>query len=110
MFLPSGYACLNRGHFFVIASLAPIAPSYQPGHAHADTLSCEISVGCHRLFVNAGTSTYKKGALRDWQRSTAAHNTIELGGVSSSDVWDGFRVARRAHLVWYLCAEPAATH
>lgn len=93
----SGYAVLKKGFFTVIADVAPVGPSYQPGHAHADTLSCECSVGQERVFVNAGTSIYAKGELRDWQRSTAAHNTVEIAGLNSSDVWGGFRVARRAY-------------
>ena len=95
--LPSGYAVMQRGPFKVIADVAKVGPDYQPGHAHADSLSCELSVGRDRLFVNSGTSTYVKGELRNYQRSTAAHNTLQLCGVNSSDVWDGFRVARRAY-------------
>lgn len=94
----SGYFKLKRGSFSVIANAASIRPSYQPGHAHADTLSCEISFDEHRIFVNSGTSTYRKGSLRDKQRATAAHNTVELNGENSSDVWGGFRVARRAYV------------
>ena len=30
------------------------------------------------------------------QRSTSAHNTVEVDGQDSSEVWSGFRVARRA--------------
>ena len=31
------------------------------------------------------------------QRGTAAHNTVTVDGQDSSEVWGGFRVARRAH-------------
>ncbi len=93
----SGFAVITKGPFTVIADVALVGPSYQPGHAHADTLSCECSVGLDRLLVNAGTSTYATGELRDWQRSTAAHNTVEIAGLNSTDVWGGFRVARRAY-------------
>lgn len=31
------------------------------------------------------------------QRSTAAHNTVVVDGQNSSEVWGGFRVARRAY-------------
>jgi uncharacterized heparinase superfamily protein len=49
-----------------------------------------------RVFVNSGTSLYGVGAERQRQRGTAAHNTLVIDGENSSEVWAGFRVARRA--------------
>ena len=51
-----------------------------------------------RLFVNSGTSEYGTSSLRDFERSTAAHSTLELNRESSSEVWGGFRVGRRARV------------
>lgn len=92
----SGYVRLAQPAAVVIADLARVGPDYLPGHAHADTLSFEMSVFGHRLFVNSGTSVYGTGPERLRQRSTAAHNTIAISGYDSSDVWSGFRVGRRA--------------
>lgn len=79
-----------------MVNFAQIAPAYQPGHSHADTLSYELSLFGHRVFVNSGTSQYGEDEERNRQRSTAAHNTVEIDGENSSEVWAGFRVARRA--------------
>jgi uncharacterized heparinase superfamily protein len=46
--------------------------------------------------VNSGTSTYERGSERQWQRGTAAHNTVRVDGEDQSEVWSAFRVARRA--------------
>jgi uncharacterized heparinase superfamily protein len=92
----SGYYRLQQGDFVVIADAAEVGPKYQPGHAHADTLSFEMSWRGQRVFVNTGTSRYGKGKQRDYERSTAAHNTVCLNDLDSSEVWGGFRVARRA--------------
>ena len=46
--------------------------------------------------MNSGTSRYGIGPERLRQRSTAAHNTVSIDGQDSSEVWGGFRVARRA--------------
>lgn len=94
----SGYARLRSGPLLVLADAAPVGPDYLPGHAHADTLSFECSVGAQRLFVNSGTSTYEIGELRQRQRGTPAHNTLVIDGADSSEVWAGFRVARRARV------------
>ncbi len=92
----SGYVRLQSGLAVVIADVAPIGPDYLPGHAHADTLSFELSLGLHRVLVNGGTSTYEAGTERQRQRGTAMHNTVVVDDSDSSEVWSRFRVARRA--------------
>ncbi len=93
---PSGYVRLARGPALALLDLAPIGPDYLPGHAHADTLSFELSLGGRRLIVNRGTSVYGTGARRLLERGTAAHSTVQVGQHDSSEVWSGFRVGRRA--------------
>lgn len=96
-FADSGYAALDLGPGHrALLDLAPVGPDYQPGHAHADTLSFELSLFGRRLLVNSGTSRYGVDRERLRQRATAAHNTVEVDGQDSSEVWSGFRVARRA--------------
>lgn len=92
----SGYVRLEAGPAVVIADVAPVGPDYMPGHAHADTLSFELSLAGRRVLVNGGTSTYEADAQRQRERGTAMHNTVEVDGADSSEVWAGFRVARRA--------------
>tara|TARA_B110000977_G_scaffold50837_1_gene69075 strand:- start:8635 stop:10287 length:1653 start_codon:yes stop_codon:yes gene_type:complete len=94
----SGYARLATGPAVLLVDMASIGPDYLPGHAHADTLSFEMSLFNQRLFVNSGTSLYGIGAERLRQRGTAAHNTVTVEGQDSSEVWSGFRVARRARV------------
>ncbi len=92
----SGYVRLENERATVLCDVAPIGPDYQPAHAHADTLSFELSLDGRRVIVNGGTSTYAPGPERVRQRGTAAHSTVEIDHANSSDVWGGFRVARRA--------------
>lgn len=94
----SGFLRWEVGPMLLLADLGSVGPDDQPGHAHAGTLSFELSVGRNRLLVNTGTSTYAPGAERTWERSTAAHNTLSLDGENSSEVWASFRVARRARV------------
>jgi uncharacterized heparinase superfamily protein len=92
----SGYIRVALGPFTAFVDVAKVGPDYLPGHAHADTLSFELSLGPTRLLVNRGTSIYGNGPAREEQRSTAAHNTVQVDGKNSSAVWGGFRVAKRA--------------
>lgn len=94
----SGYCIVNLPHQGkAILDVAKIGPNYQPGHAHADTLSFELSLYGQRFMVNSGTSQYGEDEDRQHQRSTKAHNTVCIDDQNSSDVWAGFRVAQRAY-------------
>lgn len=95
----SGYARMDRGRAVLIADVGPVGPDYLPAHAHADTLSFELSLDGRRLIVNSGTSVYGNGDERVRQRGTAAHSTLVLDETDSSEVWGGFRVGRRARVV-----------
>lgn len=92
----SGYVRAVLGDAYLICDCAPVGPDHLPGHAHADTLSFELSLGATRVLVNSGTSQYGSDAERQRQRATAAHNTVIVDEADSSEVWSGFRVARRA--------------
>lgn len=104
----SGYVRLSSGPCVAIIDVGPVGPDYLPGHAHADTLSFECSVGKDRLIVNGGTSCYGASSVRQFERSTAAHSTVEIDGRNSSEVWAGFRVARRAYPKGYCRSDSAA--
>ena len=116
MIQASGYARLSNGNALVFLDAAKVGPDYLPGHAHADTLSIEFSIGSERVVVNGGTSIYGTGPDRQRQRGTAAHSTIVIDEKNSSDVWAGFRVGRRATVsnvnfsVHANCQEISATH
>lgn len=92
----TGYVRCEHGEIVLFVDGAPIGPDYLPGHAHADTLSFELSINKHRIIVDSGTSTYENNFERLRQRSTPAHNTVTINGQDSSEVWGAFRVARRA--------------
>ena len=95
----SGYFCALTENSKLIFDAAAIGPDYIPGHAHADTLSFEMSICDQRVFVNSGTSEYGLSSRRLNQRKTFSHNTVEVDGKDSSLVWSGFRVANRARVI-----------
>jgi hypothetical protein len=105
----SGYRKIANDVYEAILDVGAIGPDYIPGHAHADTLSFELRVGGCPVIVDSGISTYgddgrtrddkaRAQSLRQRQRGTAAHNTVEIDGQDSSEVWGSFRVARRARV------------
>ncbi len=93
----SGYLKIAKNKSVAFLDVAKVGPDYLPGHAHADTLSFEWSIGKDRVIVNSGTSCYGFSQERLRQRATVAHNTVVVDRQNSSEVWGGFRVARRAY-------------
>ena len=92
----SGYIRCCKGQAVCFLDVGLIGPDYLPAHAHADTLNFELSVAAKRFIVDSGTSCYGVCPERLQQRSTPFHNTVTINGQDSSEVWGGFRVARRA--------------
>lgn len=91
-----GYRKLMAGHLEAIVDVGDIRATYQPGHSHADTFNYELRIEGKPFIVDTGISTYDKTARRQYERSTAAHNTVMIGDENSSDVWGGFRIGKRA--------------
>lgn len=92
----TGYARMESQDAVAVLDVGEVGPDYLPAHAHADTLSFEMSLFGQRVFVNSGTSTYEWGPARTRERGTPAHNTVVVDGMDSSEVWGSFRVGRRA--------------
>lgn len=93
----SGYINVKSKETKIIIDLAKLGPDYLLAHGHADNLSFEMNHKDKHFFINSGTSTYELNDRRAFERSTMAHNTVEINDKSSSEVWSSFRVAKRAY-------------
>lgn len=87
---------LEAGDIVVIASASEPQPSYQPGHAHCDALSFELSVGTQRVISDTGVTEYIPGPLRDISRATTSHATLQFDDAEQSEIWSAHRVGGRA--------------
>jgi uncharacterized heparinase superfamily protein len=105
----TGLARATAGGWHVLADIGPPCPRELPAHAHADTLGCVVHVDGEPLLVDTGTSTYAPGPARDRERSTAAHNTLEVDGCNSTEVWGAFRAGRRARVRGVSASADAGT-
>ena len=105
----TGYRKFTFLRYELIADVGAIGPDHQPGHGHADTFSFVLYVDNQPLIVDSGTSTYEIGPRRVWERSTVAHNTVDVMGINSSEVWAGFRVGRRARVTVRVDMETTLT-
>jgi uncharacterized heparinase superfamily protein len=94
----TGLVRAAAGGWRLLADVGLPCPDELPAHAHADTFGCLVHVDGTPLLVDTGTSTYAAGPRRGYERSTAAHNTVEVDGTNSTEVWGAFRAARRARV------------
>ena len=86
------------GGWHLLADVGPPCPPSLPAHAHADTFGCLVHVDGVPLLVDTGTSTYEPGPVRRYERSTAAHSSLQMDGADSTEVWGVFRAGRRARV------------
>jgi uncharacterized heparinase superfamily protein len=98
--LPNGgyFGVRTTGGMYLAVDVGRIGPDHQPGHGHASALSFELSHRARRLVTDTGVYTYAPGDLRARDRSTAAHNTIEVNGRDQSELWSAFRCGRRIRI------------
>ena len=82
----AGFQRLAANRTMVVMDAGPLPPPGFDQHAHAGTLSFEMSVGRQRMVVNCGAYA---GVREDWrfaQRATAAHSTVTVDDFNSADV------------------------
>jgi uncharacterized heparinase superfamily protein len=94
----SGYRKIKGKDFELIFDVGKIGPDYQPGHAHADTFNFELYIGGKPVIIDTGSSTYERSEQRMYERSTAAHNTVEINGLNQSEIWASHRVGKKANV------------
>jgi uncharacterized heparinase superfamily protein len=94
----TGLVRATAGGWHLLAEVGPPCPPSLPAHAHADTFGCLVHVDQAPLLIDTGTSTYEPGPVRRRERSTAAHNTVQVDGADSTEVWGVFRAGRRARV------------
>jgi uncharacterized heparinase superfamily protein len=95
----SGYRMFKNQKFELFVDVGHVGASYQPAHVHSDTFNFILYVDKQPVFVDTGVSTYEKNALRQSERSTSSHNTVQIGQIEQTQVWGGFRVAKRAGII-----------
>ena len=69
------------------------------GHGHADALAVETAIGGKTLLVDAGTYTYHESdEMRDYFRTTVAHNTLLIDEKSQSEPGGKFSWKTKANV------------
>ena len=83
----SGYRKITSYNYELLLDIGNIGPDYQPGHGHSDTFNFELLKNGIPIFVDTGISTYEKNNLRQRERSTSSHNTVQIENLEQTQVW-----------------------
>ena len=83
---------------FLIVDLGQMVCDHLPAHGHADLLTLEASLNGRRVLVDSGVYDYEDSEMRNYCRSTAAHNTLQVNGKNHADIWSRFRMGARGHV------------
>ena len=81
-----GFQRLQAGRTVLIVDCGVPPPPGVDRFSHAGTLSLEMSVGRDRLIVNCGGFPAGSPEWRDATRATAAHSTLTIAEVNSSEL------------------------
>jgi uncharacterized heparinase superfamily protein len=91
----SGFQRLQGGKTLVIIDTGAPPPPGLEGHAHAGTLSFEMSYGRERLIVNCGAYRGTSPQWRRAARNTAAHSTLIVADTNSAEILADGTLGRR---------------
>ena len=94
----AGFQRLSANGTIVLMDAGPPPPPGFDRHAHAGTLSFEMSAGRQRMIVNCGAYS---GLREDWrfaQRATAAHSTVTIDDYNSADVLNAEMIGYRPRI------------
>jgi uncharacterized heparinase superfamily protein len=81
-----GFQRLQAGRSVLLVDCGVPPPPGVDRYAHAGTLSMELSIGRDRLIVNCGAFPAGPVEWRDAARATAAHSTLVIADLSSSEL------------------------
>jgi Heparinase II/III-like protein/Heparinase II/III N-terminus len=104
IFATGGYAVMRSGWDDkanqLIIDVGPLGCPVSSGHGHADLLSIQCATGGQPRLIDAGNYCYTSDAeWRSFFRSTAAHNTVMIDGLSQCEPTGPFRWRHRPQVL-----------
>jgi hypothetical protein len=82
----------------IVFDCGPLGFGALAGHGHADALSFTLRAYGRDFLVDPGTYIYEaKNPYRNYFRSTAAHNTVQIDGWNQSEMIGPFMWGRKAN-------------
>ena len=99
------------GNYELFFKCGESCPKHLPPHAHSDLLSFDLFKNGKKIFAEAGTSTYSDPKIRNYERSGASHNVLQLASIKQGirgknfkwiepiDVWGTFKAGHKSKII-----------
>ena len=82
-----GYYLLRNEIVYCMIHCGPLSMNGHGGHSHNDQLAVVVSIKGKDFLVDSGTGVYTRDAsVRNYFRSTGAHNTLEIVGEEQNNI------------------------
>ncbi len=104
---PGPYWVLRRGDSALIFDAGPVGPRELPAHSHCDLLGLEASIDGRRWFVDSGNFNYDSDSMRQYCRSSVAHNVVVVDDREQCDIWSKFRMGFRGKSIGFESGQRA---
>ncbi|MDQ2074381.1 heparinase II/III family protein [Haloarcula sp. NS06] len=91
----SGYYWLDTDHGRLLVDGGPVGPPHLPGHSHNDMLSVLLWVDGHRVLTDTGVYDYASNERRQYVRSVAGHNTVQVGDTEPIEIGGKYLMGAR---------------
>jgi hypothetical protein len=104
------YWTFRDGEDYLLFDAGPVGPDSLPAHSHADLMSFEASIHRRRIFVDSGVFNYQDDPMRQYCRSSRAHNVLGIDGHDQCDMWSRFRMGYRGRPIGFSCGSTQKFH
>lgn len=91
----SGYYWLGTGRTRMLVDGGSVGPAHLPAHSHNDQLSFNLWVDRRPVIVDTGTYEYAATSRRQYSRSVAAHNTVQVRNAEPIDIGGKYLMGKR---------------
>jgi hypothetical protein len=106
-FEAGGVVTWRQSDDYIWIDVGEVGMNGRGGHGHNDLFSFELILDGAPVIVDPGTYLYTGDlAARDWFRSTAAHNSLQVGEQELADLQGPWRIADQARPFDVAVSEP----
>ena len=97
--IPALFPIIKNKNVTVMLTNAPFSPRYNAAHSHADKNGLLVWYQNEPLFVDTGNYDYENSHDRQYARSVAAHNCINIDDKDQANLWGTFRIGNRGKIL-----------
>ncbi len=84
---------------FLLFDREAVCADTLPAHGHCDLLNVTGDIGGRPWLIDSGNFDYEASTMRQYCRSSIAHNVATVDGENQCAIWSRFRMGRRGRVI-----------